>query len=174
MGWCRKHHERYRRFGDPTRRLQGEIVDGKRICATCGVDKPRTPELWMRRRSEPDGLDVYCRDCGRPNRRWSYEYRARKWSAFVEQVEPSRVLERDGWICQLCMEPIDMTVAWPDPLSPSIDHVVPLSKGGDHSYANCQAAHLGCNCAKGAKEEVTRPDDLANGERETGRDHRRL
>ena len=34
---------------------------------------------------------------------------------------------------------------------PSIDHIVPLSWGGLHSWANVQLAHHGCNTAKGAK-----------------------
>ena len=34
--------------------------------------------------------------------------------------------------------------------APSIDHIVPLSKGGEHSYANCALAHTGCNSAKSA------------------------
>jgi 5-methylcytosine-specific restriction endonuclease McrA len=32
----------------------------------------------------------------------------------------------------------------------SLDHVIPLSLGGDHSMANTQAAHLDCNTRKQA------------------------
>jgi 5-methylcytosine-specific restriction endonuclease McrA len=31
-----------------------------------------------------------------------------------------------------------------------IDHVIPLARGGEHSYANAQAAHGPCNMRKGA------------------------
>lgn len=31
-----------------------------------------------------------------------------------------------------------------------IDHVIPLSKGGEHSYANVQVAHPKCNQEKWA------------------------
>jgi len=66
------------------------------------------------------------------------------------------VFERDGWRCGLCGEPIDKGIAWPDPMSASLDHVVPISRGGKHSRANAQAAHLTCNVHKGASlpEEV--------------------
>ncbi|MEU3613516.1 HNH endonuclease [Streptomyces sp. NPDC006872] len=70
-------------------------------------------------------------------------------AATVESFMPRQVYERDGWLCQLCRLPIDSTIAWPDPQSPSIDHVVPLAKGGEHSMTNVQAAHVGCNSRKG-------------------------
>lgn len=74
--------------------------------------------------------------------------RMRVRAATVEDFAPRDVYERDAWMCQLCRLPIDPTTAWPDPMSPSVDHRVPLAKGGDHSMANAQAAHLGCNSRK--------------------------
>jgi 5-methylcytosine-specific restriction endonuclease McrA len=32
-----------------------------------------------------------------------------------------------------------------------LDHIVPLARGGEHSYANTQPAHPTCNRRKGAK-----------------------
>ena len=66
-----------------------------------------------------------------------------------EPVSPRRVFERDGWRCALCHEPISQTLRFPDPLSASVDHIVPVSVGGAHSPDNVQAAHLGCNARKG-------------------------
>ncbi|MFI1485774.1 HNH endonuclease [Streptomyces sp. NPDC020747] len=74
--------------------------------------------------------------------------RMRVQAATVEDFAPRDVYERDGWVCQLCLLGIDPAVAWPDSMSPSVDHVVPLAKGGEHSMANAQAAHLGCNSRK--------------------------
>lgn len=34
-------------------------------------------------------------------------------------------------------------------MCPSLDHVIPMSKGGAHSYANTQLAHWLCNVTKG-------------------------
>ena len=59
------------------------------------------------------------------------------------------VFERDLWICQLCLDPIDSTLVYPDELSASLDHIVPLALGGPDTRANVQAAHLVCNKRKG-------------------------
>lgn len=65
-----------------------------------------------------------------------------------EPYKRTEIFARDGWICQLCGEPVDPTVKAPDRRSASIDHVVPLSLGGDDTPANVQLAHFGCNSAK--------------------------
>jgi 5-methylcytosine-specific restriction endonuclease McrA len=66
-------------------------------------------------------------------------------------VTDAEILERDGWVCQLCEEPIDQALRYPDQRSRSIDHVVPLTLGGDDTAPNKQAAHLGCNISKGGQ-----------------------
>ncbi|MCH8949668.1 MAG: HNH endonuclease [Chloroflexi bacterium] len=58
------------------------------------------------------------------------------------------ILERDGWHCQLCGLAISKVVKYPDPMSASLDHILPLTAGGHHIAANLQAAHMGCNAAK--------------------------
>jgi 5-methylcytosine-specific restriction endonuclease McrA len=34
-------------------------------------------------------------------------------------------------------------------MGPSLDHIVPVSLGGTHTWANVQLAHLRCNVSKG-------------------------
>lgn len=63
----------------------------------------------------------------------------------------SEILERDGTDCHLCGKPVDMTLAWPHRDSKSVDHIIPLSKGGAHDPSNCALAHMGCNSSKGAR-----------------------
>lgn len=74
--------------------------------------------------------------------------RAMELEAFVEDVDMAVLLERDGWVCGICNEDIPKSATYPDLLSPSLDHVVPMARGGKHEYANAQAAHYGCNSAK--------------------------
>lgn len=75
----------------------------------------------------------------------THRRRAAKFGVFYEYVRPLAVFDRDGWICGLCGGTVDRTLTWPHPRSASLDHVVPMSKGGPHVAANLQCAHLGCN-----------------------------
>lgn len=78
--------------------------------------------------------------------------RARKKDAWIETVVPQRVFERDNWTCMPCGDPLDREVSWdrnnPPHFYPTVDHVMPLAMGGDHSYSNVQAAHWICNVLK--------------------------
>lgn len=51
--------------------------------------------------------------------------------------------------CSICSEPMDRSLKRPDPLSPSVDHVIPIAKGGAHGQENLAWAHLVCNMRKG-------------------------
>lgn len=66
----------------------------------------------------------------------------------VESVSPARVFVRDNWTCWLCNQQCNPKAMIPDPLFPTVDHVIPISKGGEHSYANCRCACFACNCKK--------------------------
>lgn len=94
---------------------------------------------------------------------WSRRDARKRGGEVYEIVNRRVVAERDGWICQLCFEPIDPDAPYQlengknNPWYLNIDHITPLSKGGEHSYANCQASHAVCNNKKNASmpdEEV--------------------
>lgn len=90
----------------------------------------------------------YCtKTCGNRHRR--AERRARKKLAWVEEVRRPVVYERDGWVCQVCGDPVNPETKWPDNMCASLDHIVPLVEGGAHSYENTQLAHHLCNSLKG-------------------------
>lgn len=80
------------------------------------------------------------------------ELRARNAGNVVEKgVDASVLLERQGGRCYLCLMPIDIALRHPHPGSLSVDHIVPISKGGDHTPENALATCLACNLAKRAK-----------------------
>lgn len=55
-------------------------------------------------------------------------------------------------ICAICGKPVDFTLKFPDPMSPTVDHIIPISKGGHPSdLQNLQLAHLSCNRGKSDK-----------------------
>ena len=60
----------------------------------------------------------------------------------------ANLAERDQWRCGICRLRVDMERRYPDPLSPSLDHILPLSQGGRHERSNVQLSHLGCNVKK--------------------------
>lgn len=75
--------------------------------------------------------------------------RARKLGNGHETYRRSDVVIRDGGVCQLCLMAVDLSLRHPDPMSLSIDHVIPVSKGGPDVCANVQTSHLRCNLTKG-------------------------
>lgn len=70
--------------------------------------------------------------------------------AQAERISRSKVYARDGWVCQLCGLSVDPAVCYPEPLCASLDHKIPVSAGGEHTYDNVQLAHLQCNLKRGA------------------------
>jgi 5-methylcytosine-specific restriction endonuclease McrA len=78
--------------------------------------------------------------------------RARRAGVDYERVTRTEIWERSQGRCGICGEGIlyaEMTV----------DHIVPISKGGQHRLDNLQAAHRGCNSRKGARQYE--PDVIA-------------
>lgn len=66
----------------------------------------------------------------------------------AENIDYLTVFEDDAWTCRLCGTPVDPCSPWPEPSSPSVDHIVPFARGGAHVRSNVQTAHLVCNMRK--------------------------
>ena len=71
-----------------------------------------------------------------------------KGATVGERIVPADVYDRDGWVCGLCGDPVDRSLQYPDPMSKSLDHIVPVSRGGAHALTNVQCSHLHCNISK--------------------------
>lgn len=76
--------------------------------------------------------------------RYTYLRRAKLNGNFIENVDRRIVFKRDKGICHICSLSVD-----PDKFH--LDHVVPVSKDGEHSYANIRLAHPHCNLVKSTK-----------------------
>ena len=62
-------------------------------------------------------------------------------------------------ICGICGKPVDFELKYPHPLSPCIDHIIPVSKGGSpNDFSNLQLAHWTCNRSKSDKVAGTAQD----------------
>ncbi len=55
------------------------------------------------------------------------------------------VFARDGWVCQYCAHPAE-----------NVDHVIPRSQGGEHSWDNVVAACRRCNSRDGFRLSLGR------------------
>ncbi len=60
-----------------------------------------------------------------------------------EFVDRAVVYGRDGGKCHICSRPVSR-------LNFHIDHLIPVSKGGGHTYNNVAIAHPRCNIKRGA------------------------
>lgn len=55
-------------------------------------------------------------------------------------------------ICGICGKPVDVNLKHGDPMSPTIDHIIPIAKGGHPSdIENLQLTHWTCNRQKSDK-----------------------
>jgi len=68
----------------------------------------------------------------------------------------SAVVERDGAVCHICNAPIDIALSGRHQMGLTIDHVIPLARGGSHTLGNLKPAHRVCNQRKSS----TLPDDV--------------
>ncbi len=62
----------------------------------------------------------------------------------------------ESYVCYLCGQGLDKGIRYPHPYSVSVDHVIPLSRGGDPlDPSGLRAVHKVCNEKKGSR--VNRP-----------------
>ena len=70
-------------------------------------------------------------------------------------------------VCGICGREIDPSFKYPHPLSATVDHIVPVAKGGHPSaLENLQAAHRCCNRWKSDRLVVSRMKDVLADENE--------
>jgi len=88
------------------------------------------------------------------HRKANSKRRAQKAKVVYEIFDAIEVFERDGYRCQHCGKKTRPDYKNPyHPLYPNLDHIKPLSKGGQHSKKNTQCLCHQCNMAKGNNEE---------------------
>jgi 5-methylcytosine-specific restriction endonuclease McrA len=123
-----------------------EILAAKplvRICIHCGVDMPQAMRADSKFCSETCSNRAHA-ITRKMHRRIGLAGR-KKGAPLLER---NYIAERDKFRCGLCGGRVDMKLQHPDPLFGSIDHIVPLSRGGTNDLANLQLAHLRCNLSK--------------------------
>ena len=74
-----------------------------------------------------------------------YSKKRRLIMAKGDKIDPYVVYTHFNWICYICGTHIDPDRVGSDPGSATLDHIVPLSRGGKHTWDNVAPAHLCCN-----------------------------
>lgn len=145
------------------RRARQEKLRGQ----SCPVVFQRCPMCDVVYSSDPRVGKVYCSTrCSRKAK----DVRDRPWRYRAE-----RIFERDHYTCWICGEATSQGWNEGDYLSPSIDHVVPRSHGGDDHEGNLRTSHWICNTIRGDRDWMT-PEQIAIGVRRAmeRRERRRL
>lgn len=138
---ARPHVDRRRVALAKLRRVaKGRHGSGKWVSGPCAMCGTQFVGLGSRSRFCSSG----CADAQKNYRR---QVRTRT-NGPVEAFTRREVFERDGWVCGICADPVNRKAVFPDPLSPTVDHIIPLAKGGTHTFANVQCAHFMCNSTK--------------------------
>lgn len=109
-------------------------------CAWCGAG-------FTRAAPRGSGVPETCGDACRKRLA-----KSRRDSRFAVPIKMRlSVYERDGFICQLCFDPVDVALPANDVWSATLDHIVCQSWTAepDHSAANLRLAHRWCNSKRG-------------------------
>ena len=103
------------------------------------------------------GANKYCSDeCAKePTRhRWAMKKNRRKergWTEESKTISLAKLYERDNGICYLCGGVCEYTDDYNSDNYPTIDHVIPIARGGKDEWKNIRLAHRVCNMAKGVE-----------------------
>jgi len=144
--------QKYCRRCSPHMRTLGSGYSGLRspICMVCQRPRNWGPKTMSGKRCEA------CEKAHRTNRRRGRGRSHRKRCRAVGSVYDPKVtliglIQQQGPRCRICEKMTRPDWNYTHNLYPSIDHIVPISKGGSHTMDNVQVAHRICNGKKSAK-----------------------
>jgi len=109
-------------------------------CGQCGR-KVQRPYYWKGK----------CQTCVEENTRAFQKRRKHKRKAKEangENISPKAIYERDGYRCQHCGYKTRPDWGGNHDRHPSVDHIVPISAGGEHNWQNLQCLCRKCNSIK--------------------------
>jgi 5-methylcytosine-specific restriction endonuclease McrA len=118
-------------------------------CKSCHVQFSRLPGYRLKGHCSEECLQSFNRRRRSKNnaiRRSKYECDA------ADDIDPYKVFTLAGWRCYICDEPTPRELRGTyEQRAPELEHIVPLSKGGMHTWDNVACACRACNLSKGAR-----------------------
>ena len=124
-------------------REAAETLNLREIAVAYGMS-----EEQVYRRARNNGIKVFTKGTGGHWRRRASRYGV---SEYDETITLKKCIEKNNGVCQICGKPVDendIVNGHIKKLYPTVDHIVPLSKGGTHTWENVQLAHMDCNAGK--------------------------
>lgn len=91
-----------------------------------------------------------CRDLAR-RARYRIKTLKRQGVKSLERITHEEIAERDGFVCHICGDLVDMLLPRTSRMGATLDHIVPISRGGVDSLDNLKLAHWICNVRKSNK-----------------------
>jgi hypothetical protein len=131
LGWCVMHHARWKRRGTTDDPPPKPV-----LCAAIGCLRAPQARGWCK----PHYKQFTGQGSAHEMRRY-----ALKCGSETEPVDYALILAEFGMTCHLCGGEIASRVDL------NMDHVIPLARGGPHTYANIRPSHRWCNQRKHAK-----------------------
>ena len=138
------------------KRYEDNFISVQKLCKYCG-----TPFLTQYKKSKN-----FCSDeCKHKQSHYMSKLAEKRRNGKITNLDRMDyditlplVFNKDEGICKICGKPCDYDdyvvkndVVIVGKNYPSIDHIIPISKGGSHTWDNVQLAHKYCNSIKSDK-----------------------
>lgn len=98
--------------------------------------------------------------------------RAKKAGVEFERFNDADVLERDGYVCQVCAKACNRDEVAPHPDAATIGHRIALSCGGSHTRDNVECQCWACNAEQNNERDTPKAAKIKRQRRETGQQAR--
>lgn len=173
-GFCHAHYMRIWYTGDVResvplveRGIYVEDEQGRIQCTKC--ERMLPPSRYGVNRNNARGLSRHCKDCEIVRKRAIKEANPEKWAGQaiaryhvrrarrmqngpVDDIALDDLRARLGDACAYCGTAMSFELMRTyDPTRASIEHVIPLARGGTHSFDNVVLACMACNLSKNSR-----------------------
>lgn len=138
-------------------KTEARLLDTGATDASLEMHRRRHPRYHVKRAlniQDKEDLEQYAKAMG--------ELRSERIKAGeMQDIDLGELIERDRGICHICGGKVDKRGKFGKRGAkrgdmtnyPTVDHVVPISRGGSHTWNNVKLAHLSCNAKKGGREQ---------------------
>jgi len=123
----------------------------RKYCSNCAQEIGRQRRI---KRSKTEEYKEYKRK--RKQKYGNHRRRARTYGVYYEPVSKDKMINRDNNKCQVCGSKCNKVNL--DKREATIGHIIPMSRGGAHTYSNVRLECRDCNNKRGVKakgEQIT-------------------